>query len=395
MIATSPSPTIIDKPQAMDLEAALQAALTQLSANLPRYTMLFPDDTSHANHYEPRRFEHYADGANTGWTTGFWTGMLWMAHELSGKAEFREAALAQLPSYGERLAKRINIDHHDLGFLYMPSCVAAYRITGDEGARKMALDAADHLMQRYLPKAGIIQAWGDLSDPQQRGRIIIDCLMNLPLLHWAGGKERRSSYKAAAMTHALRSRDYLVRSDDSSFHTFHFDPQTGAPLRGSTAQGWSDDSCWARGQAWGIYGFALNHRYAPHLGLLQVAMRQADYFLRRLPANGIAYWDLAFDERSGEPWDSSASAIAVCGLLELSDQLEEGEPRRRYRAAALHILDGLVRLCAAQPGDSNALLLHGVYSKPHGHGVDEANLWGDFFYLEALSRVARGMAGYW
>ncbi len=228
--------------------------------------------------------------------------MLWLAHELSGKAEFREAALVQLPSYRQRLAERINIDHHDLGFLYMPSCVAAHRIAGDAAAEQMALDAADCLMQRYLPKAGIIQAWGDLSDPEQRGRIIIDCLMNLPLLHWAGKTAGRSDYTAAAITHALRSRDHLVRCDDSSFHTFHFDPQTGEPLRGSTAQAIRTPRAGRGAKRWGIYGFALNHRYAPHLGLLRVAMRQADYFLRRLPASGIACWDLAFDESSGEPW---------------------------------------------------------------------------------------------
>ncbi len=380
---------------ATDLEAALQVALGQLAANLERYTALFPDDTSVANFYQPRRFEHHADGANTGWTTGFWTGLLWQAYELSGDLRFAASALRQLPSFAERLSRRIHIDHHDLGFLYTPSCVTAARICDDHEARQIALAAADCLMERYLPHAGIIQAWGDLDDPEQRGRIIIDCLMNLPLLHWASGCTGHAHYRDAARQHVLRSREHLVRSDDSSYHTFHFDPVSGAPLRGSTAQGLSDDSCWARGQAWGIYGFALNHRYLPHMGLLQVAMRQADYFLRRLPANGIAYWDLAFGEGSPEPWDSSASAIAVCGLLELAGQLPEGAQRSRYQGAALHILDGLVRHCAARPGDSNALLLHGVYSKPHGQGVDEANLWGDFFYLEALGRVARGLRSYW
>lgn len=261
----------------------------------------------------------------------------------------------------------------------------------------MALGAADYLMRRYLPRAGIIQAWGDLDDPAQRGRMIIDCLMNLPLLHWAARASGEPRYRDAALRHLDLSRDYLVRADDSSFHTYHFDPETGTPLYGSTAQGLADDSCWARGQAWGVYGFALNHRHAPDLGLLGVARRQADYFIRHLPPNGIAYWDLAFGQGSAEPWDSSASAIAACGLLELAGHLDadDADAAQDYRAAALHMLRGLATHCAARAPASNALLLHGVYSKPHGQGVDEPSLWGDYFYLEGLARVLHGANGYW
>ncbi len=377
------------------LQQALDLALCQLEANLPRYGVHFPDDTTRRNHYTLRQWEQLPPGANSGWTSGFWTGMLWIAYELSGIAAFREHAAGQLPSFADRLERRIQIDHHDLGFLYTPSAIAAWRITGDAGAHAMALRAAGCLMARYLPKAGIIQAWGDLDDPQQRGRIIIDCLMNLPLLHWAGARSGMPAYRGAALSHLRRSRDFLVRPDHSSFHTYYFDPDSGEPLRGSTAQGKSDDSCWARGQAWGIYGFALNHRHAPELGLLDVARQQADYFLRRLPAHGIAFWDLAYGEGSGEPWDSSASAIAACGLLELAEQLPPGAARTHYHDAALHILHGLAARCAAQRPGSDALLLHGVYSKPHGQGIDEANLWGDFFYLEGLARVTRGWTSYW
>jgi unsaturated chondroitin disaccharide hydrolase len=392
---TDTTPTTSKAAQAYPLEQALALALDQLRANLDRYADVFPDDTTEGNHYTLRRYDDYAPGVNAGWTSGFWTGMLWIAHELSGEAAFRHTAAAQLPSFAWRLAGRVQVDHHDLGFLYTPSAIANWRNTGDAEAHRVALAAADCLMERYLPKAGIIQAWGDLNDPEQRGRIIIDCLMNLPLLHWASAQSGRPAYRDAALHHLRQSRDHLVRADDSSFHTYYFDPDSGAPLRGSTAQGKSDDSCWARGQAWGIYGFALNHRHAPELGLLELARRQADYFLARLPANGIAYWDLAYGDGSGEPWDSSASAIAVCGLLELAQQLPEGVQRRHYHGEALRILHGLAEHCAARRPASDALLLHGVYSKPHGQGVDEASLWGDFFYLEALARVTRDWTSYW
>ena len=386
---------LLDTPDARLFSGALDQALDQIGETLAGFGLLFPDDTTVANRYQLRRYLDLPAGANSGWTTGFWTGMLWLGHELSGRPAFGGVAQAHLASFEQRLVERIQIDHHDLGFLYLPSCVAAWRIRSDARARSVAIRAADYLMGRYLPRAGIIQAWGDLDDPAQRGRMIIDCLMNLPLLHWASHATGNARYSEAALGHLRRSRDHLVRADDSSFHTYHFDPETGAPLYGSTAQGLADESCWARGQAWGIYGFALNHRYAPDLGLLFVAQRQADYFLAHLPPNGIAYWDLAFGEGSPEPWDSSASAIAACGLLELASHLDDGEAAGRYRAAALHMLRGLVMHCAAGPGDSNALLLHGVYSKPHGQGVDEASLWGDYFYLEALARVLHGVKGYW
>jgi unsaturated chondroitin disaccharide hydrolase len=153
---------------------------------------------------------------------------------------------------------------------------------------------------------------------------------------------------------------------------------TGQPLRGETEQGSADDSCWARGQAWGIYGFALNHRYTGDPTLLDAARRCADRFLSHLPADGVAYWDLEFGDGSGEERDSSAAAIAVCGLFELGGE--------RYRSAALRILGSLIDGYAAT---ESALLRHGVYDKPKGIGVDEGTLWGDYFYLEALTRVTR------
>jgi len=370
-------------------ERALNIAIEQLKLNRETFRNAFPGDNTQSNIYKPHICTGYPDGANVGWTTGLWTGQLWMALELTGDAGFLSVANDHVKSFARRLESGDDLATHDLGFLYTPSCCAAYRIVGDEAAKKSALRAADELMSRYLENAGVIQAWGDLNDPAQRGRMIIDCLMNLPLLRWAGSITGDAKYSAAADTHCGRARDYLVRQDSSTFHTFHFDPVSGNPLKGTTHQGASDSSCWARGQAWGIYGFALNHRLAPHLDLLDTATRLADYFLEHLPENGVAYWDLIFGDGSDEPWDSSASAIAVCGLLELSAQLPSHSRQSHYRDAALRILDGLIDKCTANPTDGGGLLQHGVYHKPHNRGVDEANLWGDYFYLEALARVTR------
>jgi unsaturated chondroitin disaccharide hydrolase len=375
-------------------EYAIEQALIQLDYLRLRFTTQFPGDTTEQQFYRERTLDHFAPGANAGWTSGFWPGLLWLAYEVSGQPRYREAAASYLPGFRQRLAGRIDVDHHDLGFLYIPTCIAAFRLTGDLEAKQTALAAADCLMERYLPAAGIIQAWGDLHDPRQRGRIIIDCLMNLPLLHWASEMSGDQRYRDAAVSHLERSQRYLVRGDASSFHTFHFDPLSGAALYGSTHQGHSDESSWARGQAWGIYGFALNHRHAPELGLLDTAMRQADYFLAHLPADRIAYWDLAFSDGSGEPRDSSASAIAVCGLLELAGQIPDGARRQHYQAEAASILEALWSGCAGKLPASSGLLRHGVYHKRGDQGIDEANLWGDYYYLEALARIHVGWHPY-
>jgi unsaturated chondroitin disaccharide hydrolase len=280
-----------------------------------------------------------------------------------------------------------DLDTHDLGFLYSLSCVAAWRLTGDEDARRAALAAADHLMTRFLEPAGIVQAWGDLSDPRQAGRTIIDSLMNMPLLTWASEQTGDERYADAVRRHTLQLRDHIVRPDDSTFHTFYWDVETGEPLRGATEQGAHDDSCWARGQAWGVYGFALNFRATGDERFLDASRRCAAYFLAHLPADDVPYWDLVYTDGSDAPRDSSAAAIAVSGLRELAIAEDDPEAAARATEAADRILASLIENYTPADDVSDALLLHGVYNLPGDHGVDEGTLWGDYFYLEALMRT--------
>ncbi|MEV6304449.1 glycoside hydrolase family 88 protein [Actinoplanes sp. NPDC051861] len=357
------------------LGGAAAAALRTIDANLAAFGDHYPDDTTVHGRYRPR------EGGNVGWTTSFWPGMLWLAHDLTGSDVYRRAAEAHVASFADRVRNRVDLDTHDLGFLYTLSCVVPWQRSGLAEAREAALAAADHLLSRVLEPAGIIQAWGALSDPRQRGRTIIDSLMNTPLLFWASRTSGDPRYADTARRHTAQLRDHILRPDGTTFHTFYWDPSTGEPLRGETEQGSADDSCWARGQAWGIYGFALNHRWTGDESLLTAARRCAAYFLDRLPSDRVPYWDLEFGDGSGEERDSSAAAIAVCGLLELASQ--SGDPA--YRTAAGSILASLIAGYAAESG---SLLRHGVYDKPKGVGVDEGNLWGDYFYLEALTRVA-------
>jgi unsaturated chondroitin disaccharide hydrolase len=333
---------------------------------------------------------------NDEWTTSFWPGMLWLAWEATGDARFRDAAEGYIADFRKRLDTRVAVETHDLGFLYTLSCVAPWRLTGNTAARNAALKAADLLLIRYYEKAGIIQAWGNLNDAAQQGRMIIDCAMNLPLLHWAAAETGNPYYREAAVRHMGNANDYLIRPNWSTYHTFFFDTRTGAPLKGTTAQGFSDDSCWSRGQAWGIYGNALSYRYNRDPTLLETARGLARYFLNRLPDDLVAYWDLVFVD-GPEERDSSAAAIAACGLLELSSALPYADgDRRLFENAALHLMASLVRsYTTAAVGTSTGLLLHGVYAKPDKKGVDECTSFGDYFYMEALVRIARGWKPYW
>lgn len=378
-------------PDAEAVEAAVAAALRTLDANIAEFGTRYPGDTTIHNRYRLRPpAGGQPEGANVGWTTSFWPGMVWLAYELTGDQAYLRSATAHVPSFADRIGRRIDIDTHDLGFLYTLGCVLPWRLTGDEAARDAALAAADHLLTRVLEPAGIIQAWGDLDDPRQRGRTIIDSLMNTPLLFWASATTGDPRYAATARRHVAQLRDHILRPDGTTFHTYFWDPTTGEPLRGATEQGNADESCWARGQAWAVYGFSLNHRYTSDASLLRAAQRCADYFLAHLPADHVAYWDLEFGDGSGEERDSSAAAIAASGLVELANQLPAGPRADHYRASARRILGSLIeRYSAAGHPWSNALILHGVYDKPKGIGVDEGNLWGDYFYLEALVRAMR------
>ncbi|MEC0257063.1 glycoside hydrolase family 88 protein [Paenibacillus lautus] len=369
-------------------EAAIEFVLHRIDQNLDMFSNRFPSPASRNNIYETI--------GNTEWTSSFWTGMLWLAYEVTGDAKYRSTAELQLHSYKERVEKRIATETHDLGFLYSLSCVAAYKLTGNTEARRIALAAADLLMERHFQKAGIIQAWGKLDQPSQRGRMIIDCCMNLPLLYWATEETRKPEYRRAAISHAQQSARYLIREDSSTYHTYYMDVESGEPRFGQTSQGYSDHSCWSRGQAWAIYGLPLSYAYMKEESLLHDAERVTNYFLNRLPEDYVCYWDLIFTEGLEER-DSSAAAISVCGMLELAKHLPLSHPRRRtYENAALRVLGALSdRYTTVSLPGSNGILQHAVYGKPLGNGIDECCIWGDYFYFEALVRVYKDWDMYW
>jgi len=393
MTSTSPAPgtraasTDGENP----VDAAIAVALTTIRNNIAKFGGAYPDDTTVDDRYELRPADRAIPlGGNRGWTTSFRTGMLWLAFELSGDEAYREAALVDVADFERRVRDEEDLDTHDLGFLYTLSTVAAWRLVDHEDARQASLLAAEHLMRRFLEPAGIIQAWGDLSDPAQRGRTIIDSLMNMPLLTWAHEQTGEERFADAVTRHTAQLREHILREDDSTFHTFYWDAETGEPLRGATEQGAFDESCWARGQAWGIYGFAMNYAVTGDERLLEASRRCTEYFLRHLPADEVPFWDLVYTDGSDAPRDSSAGAIAVCGLLELAKVETDAARAAEWTSRAHSILASLIaNYTPVTPDAADALILHSVYDLPKDNGVDEGTLWGDYFYLEALMRVAR------
>ncbi len=342
----------------------------------------------------------YPVSENIDWTEGFYTGELWIAYELSGKDKFKETALAQIASYRERLEKRIFVDHHDMGFLFSPSCVAAYKLTGDDFAKQTAIMAADNLISRFQPVGNFIQAWGELG-AKDNYRLIIDCLLNLPLLYWASEVSGDEKYADIAKKHITTALKCVLREDDSAYHTHFFDTQTGEPTVGVTHQGYRDGSAWARGQAWGVYGIALSYKYTKNPEYIEKFKRVTDFFIEHLPKDLIPYWDFDFTDGTTEPKDSSSAAIAVCGILEMAKYLPANEAEY-YTSVAKKILKSLAEnyTAKAQSG-SNGQLLHGVYARSSEYntcpnlGVDECNTWGDYYYIEALIRLDRDWELYW
>lgn len=367
---------------------AIEDAVAKTKANIERFGDLFPhvsgDGVYHLN-------------PNDDWTDGFWSGILWLAYEYSGDAAFRDAAVKTVHSFKQRIENNVKLDHHDIGFLYSLSSKAQWMIERDEAAKQLTIQAADVLMKRWRPKSQLLQAWGPEGDEKNGGRIIIDCLMNLPLLYWAYQHTGNEEYRSVALIHAEKSRRFLVRGDDSSYHTFYFDQETGEAIRGGTHQGYMDGSTWTRGQAWGIYGFALSYRYTQQPEFLETSRRLAKHFFDRLPEDDVVYWDFNVPINSETKRDSSASAIAACGVLELLQHLSADHPERSYYEDAVQrTMKSLIANYSTmgEPGEQG-LIKHGSYSVRGGNAPDDYMIWGDYYYLEALMRLEKGHKGYW
>lgn len=362
---------------------AAQIATDKLEANLHRFTENFTSSSTKNHVYELR--------PNNDWINGMHTGLYWLAYELTGNKKFLNAAQIHLESFQKRFETKTGLSDHDVGFVYVPSCVAAYKITGNEEVRQLALRAAKHLYDFSFSEKGgfIIRVNGHNPIDYEDYRTMMDTLMNISLFLWANKETGEKKYIDAAIAQYNTTLKYLVRSDASTFHHYQFDPKTDAPVKGVTWQGFSDASCWARGQAWGVYGLAIAYSYTKDKILIDAQRDLTYYFLNRLPDDDIPYWDLIFTQDSTEPRDSSAGAIVLCGLDEMAKRLPEEAPHKViYKNAYTRILNSIIDKCGNVTDPlCDGILKHTTHALPQNIGIDESAIYGDYFYLEALMRA--------
>ena len=362
------------------IEKAIAQATERLERMGKKHGLDFPGNWAVYNQYE------YAHNRN--WVGGMYTGCYWLAYQLTGKAWFRTQAQALTATFRERLDKRIGVDDHDVGFAFTPSCVAEYKLSGVKDSKQIALDAAEYFYNTSYSKEGkfIIRAWKSW-ESGSGCRTMMDSLMNAPLLYWAAKETGNQDYFQAAHDHVKTTEEYLIREDCSSFHHYQFDPKTAAPVRGLTLQGHSDDSCWSRGHAWGVYGFPIAYSYDKSDFIKEVHKDVTYFMLNHLPEDCIPYWDYDFVD-GDEARDSSAGVISACGMMEMARNLADDDINKTiFQSAAVQILEATIDKCTDDIGPyDDGLICRVTAALPQRLGIDMTAVYGDYFYLEALAR---------
>lgn len=323
---------------------------------------------------------------NGWWVGGHWVGLLWLAYATTKDNSFATAAR----DWGNRLLpRRPELDDHDLGFLFELGFVLGYQFTADEKLKAPALQAASTLSQRFNPHGQFIQAWGLLdTSPELRGRTIMDTMMNLDLLFWAGKQSGDSRYAEIAAAHARTTLTYHLRSDGSTSHACDFNPDTGAFIKKDTHQGMSATSCWSRGQAWGVYGFADCFRATGDDVFLNTSRRLVEYIWGRLPEDLIPFWDFDSPLIPNDVRDSSAASVLASGLLNLASVETDSTLADLWRERATSILESLWKNYTSKNTNEASILIHGTRSKPHNL-MDHGLIYGDYYFVEGLMRLAK------
>jgi unsaturated chondroitin disaccharide hydrolase len=337
------------------------------------------------DYYDVASAKWHVDGF---WTEGFWPGLLWWLYAHSGEPRLR----AHAARTGRLVARRkAGMDDHDLGFLFHPSCVLEYEMTGSEEMLPAAIAAAQRLARRFSPTGRFISAHGPLDGPRA-GFAIIDTVMNLRLLLWAAQRTGDTTLADVARETAATIARAHVRPDGSSCQVLWFDPVNGRVLRREAVMAVSEDSCWARGQAWGVHGFARVGAMTRDPFFQDVARRMAAYFVSRVPPDGVVFHDLDDPAAPAVPKDTSAQAIATGGLLTLAE-VSAGQERARWLAAAGRLLAPLLarHLVPADPRTipPRGFLSHGCKSLRKNQGLVSELVFGDYYFVAALIRWRR------
>ncbi len=371
------------------LEGIYQKLLVKMKAECGRVGTKIP--------YSPKdgRYSDMAEAFPGGlgfWTNGFWPGMLWQMYSATEDEIYKETA----EGVEERLAGLLDTFEsldHDIGFLFLPSAVANYRKTGNKDARRRGLHAANILAGRFNPVGKFIRAWNGsvgpvLGEKESSGGMIIDCMMNIPLLYWAAKETGDPRFHHVAVSHAKTAQQYIVREDGSCNHIVVFDPQTGEFLDNPGGQGFEQGSAWSRGQSWAVYGFSLSYRHTGDESFLNTAKRCAHYCISNLAVNG---WLPLVDYRAPkEPlkYDSTAGMITACGLLELAEHVGEYE-KNLYTTAALNILKACDAKFSNWDPEADSIVDGGTffYHDPEGKNTEVPIIYADYYFIEALLRL--------
>ena len=317
------------------------------------------------------------------WTNGFWSALMTLMYAGTKNEQYIKTARHSMDLMDRALMDFDGL-HHDVGFMWNISSGVDYRLTGDKAQRNRFLLAANHLMGRFNADAGFIRAWNvSPTGLDVTGWAIIDCMMNIPLLYRAATEVKDTRFAMVASSHADKTMKHHVRDDGSCNHINEYDPITGEFVRAHFGQGYSADSSWSRGQAWGLYGFALAYRYTKNEKYLSTAKRIAHYFISCTEKTGwVPLCD--FRQPKGEElYDTTAGACAACGLLEIADSVGELE-KPLYKEAAINILAALEKQCDWTE-DEDSILQNGTEAHSHGHHMPI--IYGDYFFAEGIYRL--------
>lgn len=315
------------------------------------------------------------------WTNSFWAGIMWQMYHSTGREEYKTSAVKSEVSLDKALENFVGL-HHDVGFMWLHTAVANYRLTKNESSRNRALHAATILAGRFNHKGKYIRAWNS----DKTGWVIIDSMMNIHLLYWASKETGDPRFKEIADMHAETIAKKLVREDGSCNHIAILDPDTGDVLDLPAGQGYQSGSSWSRGQSWALYGFALAYKNTGNEKYLQIAKRIAHYFIASISETG--YLSLV-DFRAPqipEQYDTTASACAACGLLELSNLVPEFE-MDLYWNAAIKIISMLEENYCDWNTERDGILQYGTveyYMEKYTH---VPIIYGDYFFTEAMLRL--------
>ncbi|MFD0695069.1 glycoside hydrolase family 88 protein [Paenibacillus sp. GCM10027628] len=315
------------------------------------------------------------------WTSGFWPGILWIMYDMTRDEKYSRHAW-EWDAKIEACFSQENNFHHDVGFQFLPTAVAKYKMTGDKDGRRRGLQAANFLAGRFNLAGRFLRAWNQ----DKHGWAIIDSSMNLSLLLWAAEEIGDARFKQVAMAHADTVLEHFIRNDGSVRHIVSFDPDTGAFIEALGGQGFSPTSAWSRGQAWALHGLANVYRYTRERRYLDAAKRVAHYFMAQTAIDPIPLWDFRTGDADLQLKDTSAASCAASGLLEIAD-LVPGDEAHLYRNQALRIMETLTERYAVLDQSRESILREATGNKPAEQNVNVGLIYGDYFYIETAAKL--------